>query len=122
MSNPKAQEEVIIACDLSAFTDTQRDQHMADSQKLFSKVYEVQELSDGYALRLPDEEGILSLIADFINDDSLCCPFFRFTMEVEPYRRGIWLKLGGSEEVKQFVAAEMSGLLNESIATAAGLR
>lgn len=122
MSNPKVQEEAVIACDLSVFTDAQRNQHMADSQKLFSKVYEVQELSDGYALRLPDEKGMLSLIADFINDDSLCCPFFHFTMEVEPYRRGIWLKLGGSAEIKQLVAAEMSGLLNSEVATAAGLR
>jgi hypothetical protein len=120
MSKPKVQEEVVLACDLSALTDAQRQQHGADAEKLFSKISEARELSDGYALHLANEDGMLSLIADFIRDESLCCPFINFGVEVEAFKMGIWLKLSGSEEVKQFIAAEIGGILTENIATVSG--
>ena len=120
MNTPKPQEGIAIACDLSALTDTQREQHLIGAVKLFAHVCEVRDLADGYTLRLPDEPGILSLIADFINHERLCCAFLRFVMEVE--RDTIWMKLSGGDGVKQFIAGAIGGLLNDSVASAAGLR
>jgi hypothetical protein len=122
MSNTKPEENIIIACDLSALPEERRDKHIADSQRLLARVDSVRELPDGYALRLPDENGILARIADFINDDRLCCPFIHFGMDVEPHRQGIWLILRGGGEIKTFLAAEFGGMLRESVAIASGLR
>lgn len=122
MSNQNTQEEIPVACDLCVFTDEDQQKHKADSAALFAKVTEVQELAGGYALRLSDGEGILSLMADFIDDESRCCPFFHFSLEVEPGRKAIWLKLTGSEVVKEFLSTEIAPLLLDTVAKRVGLQ
>ena len=82
----------------------------------------MRELPDGYALRLPDEDRMLFKIADFIHDDRLCCPFFHFGLEVEPFGQGIWLTLRGGENIKPFILAELGHFLNDPVAAAVGLR
>jgi hypothetical protein len=114
MSTLPEQTEV-IACDLSAFTDAQREHHLALAQKLLEAVFEIHKLPDGYALRLPDEPGILFEIADFINDDRLCCAFIRFGLEVEPGLGAIWLKLRSAAAAEAFISDEIGGLLNKGI-------
>ena len=42
-----------------------------------------------------------------------CCPFFRFDITVEPDEGPIWLEIGGSDRVKQFVADNIVARLEE---------
>ena len=107
MSTSKSNESVPLVCNLSVFTDAQREQHLVDAERLLSSVLEVDELRDGYRLRLPTEDGMFKLVADFIRDESLCCPFFHFRLDVEPNREAIWLAMTGREGVKQLMAEEM---------------
>lgn len=100
-----------IACDLSALTPAQRDQHAADSQQLFAAVDHVRELPDGYAYRLPADPAMWTLATAFIADERLCCPFFTFGLQLEPQGGHLWLSLSGSEEIKAFIAAELGGIL-----------
>jgi hypothetical protein len=101
-----------IACDLTAIPAEQREGHLQIAQKLLASVLEVQELSDGYALRLPAESEMLLNVAQYIANERLCCPFFDFTLKVGAQNSGIWLWLTGGGEVKLFTRLEIASHLN----------
>ena len=69
-------------------------------------------MPDGYAFRLPNESDVLLKAAEFIALERLCCPFFGFSLEVEPEGGALWLRLTGREGVKPFIHAEIGGHLS----------
>lgn len=100
-----------IACDLSAFSDSEREAHLIDSQRLFAQVRSVRHLSNGLAFQLPNDAETLPQAARFMADERRCCPFFRFTLDVEPDGGPMWLSLSGREGVKEFLQAEFAELI-----------
>lgn len=108
-------QTIPIACDFNAIAPEHREQHMIDGKQLFASVLEMRELSDGYAFRLSSDSQNLTLVAEWIRYERLCCPFFTFGMEAEPQQGAIWLRLTGAPEVKSFISAEIGGLLGEDI-------
>ena len=96
-----------IVCKLDVFTTAEREHHIQDAQQVMSRRLESVELPNGYAFRYVAEGDIVRLLGAFIDDERKCCPFFHFTLEVEPGSENIWLKLTGPAEVKTFIAAEM---------------
>jgi hypothetical protein len=56
---------------------------------------------------LIQESGLVIRIAEFIDLKRLCCPFFNFTVVVEPDGGPLWLKLTSRAGVKQFLLAEL---------------
>lgn len=100
--------ELPIACNLAAIPAEQLDQHKGTTEQIFLAVEETRELPDGYAFRLPASAEMLLKAAAFINNERLCCSFFRFTLEVEPQGGPLWLKLRGPEGVKQFLLFELN--------------
>jgi hypothetical protein len=121
MTHAKPQEENVIFCDLSVFTDAQREQHMTLANELFTAVTDIQESDEGYALRMPDDAGIILKMAEFINDDRRCCAFIHFGMDIKAYGKGIWLTLKGGADVKAAIRAELLSLIPDEIASKAGL-
>jgi hypothetical protein len=113
--------ELVIACDMSVFTDAQREHHLTVVQQVFALVTEARELADGYAFRLPSDSALLFMLAEFMRDEHLCCPFWTFKLEVEPPGGAIWLHLTGPEGVKQLVAADLAGVLDSEVAAAVGI-
>lgn len=106
-----AEKESPIACDMSAIEPDLRAQHIATGGLLFRTADEIRELSDGYAFRLPPRSDVLLKVAEFISLERLCCPFLRFTLEVEAEGGPVWIRLTGREGVKAFVREEVSELL-----------
>ena len=99
------QQEIPIACDLTAIPADEREAHeLLAKQLFFEAVPERQELSDGYAFRFRADQ--YPLLAAFIANERLCCPFFCFTLEVTPAQGPLWLRLTGGEGVKEFIEAE----------------
>jgi hypothetical protein len=113
---------VPIACNPHAVPAEQRERWMIVGTQLYAAVQEVQELPDGYAFRLPTDPEMLLLVAEDLNRERLCCPFLRFTLEIEPNGGPFWLRFTGGEGVKEFLrmSFESSNLLNEQVAQAAG--
>lgn len=103
----RQEQEIPIACDLSAIPADLREAHIALARQLFSEaVLQQQELTDGYAFRFgPDE---YQKVATFIADERLCCPFFHFSLEVAPARGPLWLRITGGEGVKEFIGSEFT--------------
>jgi hypothetical protein len=100
----------ILACNVHAIPGEMRPVHQANTERIFASVQEVQELPTGYALRLPNETDLLQMVVAFISYERLCCPFFRFALEIEPEQGPVWLKLTGDVDVKPFLASEGFGL------------
>ena len=117
------QSEVIIACNPNAISPEQQERWLEVGTQLYAAVQEVQELPDGYAFRLPSTSGMLLLVAEDLNFERLCCPFIHFTLDIAPNGAPFWLRYTGGEGVKEFlrISFEMSNLLNEQVAQAAGL-
>jgi len=103
-----------IACDLTAIAPDQRERHQALSPALIASADERLELPDGFAWRHPNTTERLMELAEYISNERLCCPFFRFALEIEPDGGPIWLRLTGREGVKEALAADLieRGLLN----------
>ena len=101
-------QEVPVACDLSAIDATHRATHLARAKHLlFEAAQERQEISDGYAFRYRADD--YPDLVTFIANERLCCPFFRFALEVSPAQGPIWLRITGGDGVKGFLRSEFSG-------------
>jgi hypothetical protein len=96
-------ENQSLACDLTAIPASVREEHIVTAPQLFATAQEVQELDNGYAIRFLNEPNKFMSIAKFIENERLCCPFFNFTLEIEPNGGPIWLKLTGGEGVKEIL-------------------
>ena len=101
--NTNLNETQSLACDLTAIPEDSREEHVVSASQLFGTAQEVQELPDGYAIRFANEPGKFIDIANFIEHDRLCCPFFNFGVEIEPNSGPLWLRLTGGEGVKELV-------------------
>lgn len=92
-----------LACDLSAIPAEVREEHVLSAPQLFALAQEVHELPDGFAIRFVNEPGRFMAVANFIENERLCCPFFRFGLELEPNSGPLWLQLTGGEGIKELV-------------------
>lgn len=96
-----------IVCDLSAISSADRTMHIENSKALFSSVREARELPDGYTFRLPSDDDSLHRASRFIAAERLCCPFFRFSLEVSAKGDDVWLSLSGNENVKKYLSSNL---------------
>ena len=103
---PIEQPDPVLACNIEAIPQELRPLHQANTERIFAAIQEVRELPTGYALRLPNETELLQTIIAFISYERLCCPFFRFTLEIEPEQGPIWLSLTGITDIKTFLQGE----------------
>jgi hypothetical protein len=106
------QQEIAVACDPTAIAADQVDKHMALVKHLLFEAFEErQELADGIAWRFAAER--FGDLCRYIDNESRCCPFLTFTLEVSPGRRALWLRLTGSAEAKAFLLSEMQSVEHE---------
>jgi hypothetical protein len=90
-----------------AIPAAEREAHFALAKRVWSELPEArQELPDGYALRFGPEQ--FALLAAFVVNERLCCPFLRFTLEVTPQQGPLWLRITGDERVTAFLKGELA--------------
>ena len=103
-----ADPRIPIACDLDAFSAPERERHASLLQGLGTRILERRELSDGYAFRFAAETGTIAELAEWIGLERTCCPFLRFSIEVEANSGPVWIRVTGSDQVKAFVGSAFS--------------
>jgi hypothetical protein len=108
------EKESPFACDMTAIAPEQRGAHVATIEKLFRSVLGTRELPDGYAFELRNDSDVLLTAAEFISLERLCCPFFRFELQVDRDGGSVWLSLTGRDGVKPFIMAEIGEYLAAS--------
>jgi len=107
MSNEKQNEnETPFACSLTALTATERAHHSDLSKELHSAVKDIRGLDNGYAFQLSGDAKTISMVAEWISLERLCCPFFTFQLEVASEGKPMWLRMTGREGVKEFMRTE----------------
>jgi len=106
-----------IACDPGAIAETDRELWVDVATRVSAAVQEVNELPDGYAFRLPAEATLLATLAQHVDFERRCCPFVRFSIEVEPEHGPMWLRVTGGEGAMAFFrsALESANLLSEPL-------
>lgn len=119
--------EVILACNPNAIEASQREQHVNTARQVFAAVLERRELPDGYAFRLSEEHTTLIQVAEYLTNDRCCCPFFHYTLSIEPDARAVWLTITGPEGVKEGILESLGQMESEEsdesvLAWAAGWR
>ena len=93
--------ELPVVCSLS--TPELREREQTVLAKIRTRVQEVRDLDNGYALRFDPESATLSDLATLIDLERQCCPFLRFELQVLPASGPIWLKLTGPEGTRDFL-------------------
>jgi len=111
-----------IVCNPHAIPAEQRERWMVVGKQMYQAIQEVRELPNGYAFRLPSDSAMLMIIAEDLSYERLCCPFLRFTLEIEPAGGSVWLSFTGGEGTKAFLrfSFDEANLLDEEVARAAG--
>jgi hypothetical protein len=100
-----AHQDIPLACNLTAIPAAEREAHERLAKQLFFETApERQELADGYAFQFRADQ--YALLTAFIANERLCCPFFRFILEVTPAQGPIWLRLTGEGGVGEFIRSE----------------
>lgn len=110
-----ARRESPFACIMTAIAPEQRAPHLADAKNLFTHVREIRELDNGFSFLLDDSPDVFTTLGEFIALERLCCPFFGFTIEVEPEGGAVSLNLTGREGVKPFIKAEIGEFFENPI-------
>lgn len=102
----KSMNDPPIACNLFGLTASERLRQKELHKKLFSRVENVRELPNGYAVGLPGEKENILAIAEFISLERVCCSFFRFELGVGGKDEPVWLSITGGEGVKEFLKTQ----------------
>ena len=95
-----------FACNLKAFTPDQRVRWRLLIERVTSAVTEARELKDGYGLRVNTGQAPLVEVAEWIDLERRCCPFFDFQMDVHGEDGSLWVSLKGRDGVKDFINAD----------------
>ena len=104
-SNP-----IPFACNLKAFTPQQRGQWRKLIDQLMPAVVSAREQNDGYALQVDTRKMSVVEVAQWVDLERRCCPFFDFQLDIHGEDGGLWLSLKGREGVKQFIEMDFTGL------------
>lgn len=92
-----------IACSLTGSEFQERRSGLL--RKVSQAVLEVKELEDGYAYRFPSDGIWINELANLITLERQCCPFLKFSIQLEPGDGPIWLELSGPEGTKDFLSS-----------------
>ena len=112
-----APKQIPFACNLKAFQPAERARWRKLIEQVMSAVVAARELNDGYALQVDKGRVSLGQVAEWVDLERQCCPFFDFQVAVHGEDSSLWLSLTGREGVKQFIDADFS-LLHDKLANA----
>ena len=99
-----------FACNMSAMTLEERARYGVIREKLEKAVCAVLELENGYLFRL--FSGVVSLeeMAEWIEYEEKCCPFFGLGVETGLDEGPIGLRVTGAAGIKEFIRAEFAAV------------
>lgn len=97
-------------CNIKALSVAERARKNQIGEKMAASRAEVKELPNGYAFRFRPGGVSLLELADWVESERRCCPFFDLAIEAEREGGSLWLKITGREGVKQFIRAEFKSL------------
>lgn len=95
----------ILACNMNALTKEQRTRHEAVTKRLLQHATR-KDLAEGYLFTIDRAHVSVADLAEWVADESRCCPAVDFRVEL-PAFGPLTLRMDGGADVKQFIAAEL---------------
>jgi hypothetical protein len=101
-----------FACNLKAFTPAERADWRKELNHVMLSVSAIRELADGYSFKIDPHRASFVDLAQWIELERKCCPFFSFELGMHGEDGGIWLNLRGRPGVKEFIAADFQPMFD----------
>ncbi len=99
-----------FACNMNAMTREERARYDVLRRKLEQAVERAEELENGYTFRLRHASISLEELAQWVEYEQKCCPFFGLAIDTEPQKGPTALQVIGEQGVKDFIRMEFSGI------------
>ena len=100
--------ELPLVCHQTAMAPEQRGRYETQKARLRANIHEVEALADGYAFHFQSVPGLLPAVAEFVEGERLCCPFFTFAIHAMPQGGEIVLRITGPAGTTEFVREALS--------------
>ncbi len=92
-----------IACNMHALSTIEREQHAVMSRRLLEAVKTRRALRGGYSFELNKARISFSQVAEWVEKEQRCCPFFDFRVEHSRENGPLSLTLTGRKGVKRLI-------------------
>jgi hypothetical protein len=103
-----------FACNLNGLTLAERARHFIQlGPALRARKTGVRALKDGYEFRFPSDAKTIAMLAEWIEQERRCCPFFDIELRFEREGGPVWMRLSGREGTKRFIEADAAAWLKE---------
>lgn len=114
LSQPPVAAQSPFYCDVSALTPEQRKKHFEVlGPALIAKRTAVRELADGYEIQFPSDVQTYQQVAEYLDGERACCPFFDIELHVTPDSGPLLVRFTGRPGTKQFIEADASGWISK---------
>lgn len=93
-------------CNAKALSPSERSRHSELTEKLLTNRKAVVEMAAGYEFQFEPSTITLAELADWAVNESKCCPFFDFHLDLEREGKLLCLRLTGPDGIKAFIRTE----------------
>jgi hypothetical protein len=110
-SVPGKQEKELMTqskfyCNTTALNPVDRANHKLLTDKLVAQRTRVVETEKGYEFQYSPSTVSFAELSKWVSDESKCCPFFGFHIDLENEGTLLCLRLTGEKGVKKFIKSE----------------
>ena len=95
-----------LTCNINGIPPQERARYGQLVEALRHAIQKRRELPDGYAFQMDTRQIRTDKLAEWIELERKCCPFFGFEIRWTPQNEAVWLNLSGPEGVKEFILQE----------------
>ena len=107
-----------FACDTLALDPVARKRHFdVLGPEIVSKRLAVEELPDGYEFTFPNDKKTYDHIAEWVNGERLCCPFFDISLRATPEHGPLKLRVAGRPGTKAFIQSDGANWIKPIVAS-----
>jgi hypothetical protein len=96
----------VLTCNINGVPLQERARYGQLVEVLRHAIQKRRELPDGYAFQMNTKQIGTDQLAEWIELERKCCPFFEFEIHWTPQNGDVWLHLSGPEGVKEFILDE----------------
>src|SRR3984893_19112 len=96
----------VLTCNINGIPLQERARYGQLVEVLRHAIQKRRELPDGYAFQINTKQIGTDQLAEWIELERKCCPFFEFEIHWTPQNGDVWLHLSGPEGVKEFILDE----------------
>ena len=98
-----------FACNRTALDAATRKRHFDElSPALRARHKSIRELPDGFAFEFAPDQATYRMLAEWVDNERRCCPFFDIDLRLDREGGAMWLRLTGRTGVKEFIRAEFA--------------